>query len=205
MSTATTTVLLADDHEVVRAGLRDALVRLEPDCTVIEAENLEQALEKAQATRPDIVLLDLYMPGMNGTEGISAMRRVCPDVPVGIVSGSMRRRDVEKVMEAGARGFVPKTMKLGAMANAVRLMLCGDKFLPYSYLAGSEEASPVELTPREIEVLSAIADGKSNKQIARDLSVEEVTVKLHASNIFRKLEVSNRTEAALKARELDLI
>ncbi|MBO6783253.1 MAG: response regulator transcription factor [Alphaproteobacteria bacterium] len=200
-------IILADDHEVVRAGLRDALVHIEPDIEVLEADSLDAALKLGDEDEVALVLLDLNMPGMDGVGGVERMLAKRPEVPVAVVSGSVRRRDMASVMAVGAAGFLPKSMKLDAMASAVRLLLAGERYLPYEFMAeeSGRERPDGGLTPRELEILEAIGEGKPNKQIARELEIEEVTVKLHATNLFRKLEVSNRTEAAMKGRELGLI
>lgn len=203
-----TKIILADDHELVRVGLRDTLVRLEPDYEMLEAASLDEALEQAGREAPiALSILDLYMPGMNGIEGIRTMKQALPDAPVAVISGSVRESDVEATIAAGASGFIPKTMKILAMANAIRLIMAGETYLPYRFVEGTAGRSDdrIGLTAREREILGAIAQGKSNKEIARELGVEEVTVKLHATNVFRKLEVSNRTHAAMKGRELGLI
>lgn len=206
--TDSTTIILADDHELVRVGLRDTLQRLEPDFHFLEAASLDEAMDLARRESTiALSILDLYMPGMDGADGIRRMKEVLPDAPVAVISGSVRDADIETCIAAGASGFIPKTMKILAMANAIRLILSGEVYLPYrSTGTGSGDTSAAAgLTPREREILGAIARGKSNKEIARDLGVEEVTVKLHATNLFRKLGVSNRTHAAMKGHELGLI
>lgn len=206
--TKSTKIILADDHELVRVGLRDTLVRLEPDYELLEAASLDEALEKAGCEGPiALSILDLYMPGMNGVDGIRTMKQALRDAPVAVISGSVRESDVEATIAAGASGFIPKTMKILAMANAIRLIMAGEIYLPYRFADGRHSKSDERsgLTAREREILGAIAQGKSNKEIALGLGVEEVTVKLHATNVFRKLRVSNRTHAAMKGRELGLI
>lgn len=205
-------ILLADDHEVVRAGLKDALNRLEPDYQIMEAESVEKVLETL--TGPEgssiaICILDLVMPGMNGVEGIQHIRETAPEMPIAVMSGSARDSDVHDVMDAGALGFIPKTMKIAAMANAIRLIMSGERYLPVELAQSGDSAAAAaaasNLTPREIETLKAICKGLSNKEIARLLDIEEVTVKLHAGNIFKKLNTTNRTQAAMRARELGIV
>lgn len=201
-----TVVLLADDHEVVRSGLREALQRIEPGFEFCEAASLDEALRVVtHRGRVDIALLDLNMPGMGGVEGISKVRQASPDTPVAIISGTIRDQDIEAALAAGAIGFIPKTMRLVAMANAVRLMLAGEKYVPTDFFSRRDQGEKTSgLTARELEVLRAVATGLSNKGIARELGIEEVTVKLHVANMFRKIGVSNRTQAAIRARELGL-
>lgn len=201
-----TTIILADDHEVVRVGMRDALTGIEPSFDIHEAANLSEAVDFAvERSAVDLALLDLNMPGMNGTSGIAMMRDASPATPVAIISGSTRDEDIEASLAAGAIGFVPKTMRLLSMANAVRLMLSGEKYVPMDFFERRNKAeTEAGLTARELDALRAVARGLSNKQIARELGIAEVTVKLHVANLFRKIGVANRTQAAIRARELGL-
>lgn len=202
-------ILLADDHEVVRAGLCDALKRLEPDFDIVEAEDLPGTLDILEA--PDganvaVCVLDLVMPGMNGIDGVRKVIAHRSDLPVAVMSGSVRDTDIEAAMEAGASGFIPKTMKVAAIASALRLIMTGERYLPFEHARNAAASdSHHNLTPREMETLKAIAEGLSNKEIARHLHIEEVTVKLHAGNIFKKLNTANRTQAAMRAREFGII
>lgn len=205
-------IVLADDHALVRDGLAPFLERVGPGTRVIEAASAAEAMEKARAAAElGLVVLDLNMPGMDGLKGLAAMRAEFPAVPVVILSGSTNPADARRSMEQGAAGYVPKTMRGDSIVGVLRLILSGEKYVPPLLL--EEEAhglhaatpshghpradSPVSiLTPREVDILDMIVDGAPNKVIARALDLQEVTVKAHLRNMFRKLGVSNRTEAA---------
>jgi DNA-binding NarL/FixJ family response regulator len=203
-------ILLADDHAMVRDGLVPFLERLQPGSTVVEAGTLPEAMVAARSGEPiDLAILDLYMPGMDGLVGLTTMRAEFPDLPIVILSGSTKPEDALQAIEHGACGFVPKTMRGETILGVLRLVLSGEKYIPpflFEYRdglaqpaapAGSETPSPLtHLTPRERDILDMIVDGAPNKVIARELSLQEVTVKAHLRNMFRKLGVANRTEAA---------
>jgi two-component system, NarL family, nitrate/nitrite response regulator NarL len=199
-------LLLADDHDLVRETLAAFLVA-EGFEEVRTVASLPQALEVLARDRNfDLVLLDYMMPGMNGLEGLALARAAVPKVPVAIISGTAQRELAEAVLQAGAAGFVPKTLAARAMIAAVHLMASGDVFAPISLLLREPEiaAALQSLTRRETDVLRGICEGKSNKEIARDLDLQEVTVKLHVKTLSRKLGAKNRTHAAMIARDSGL-
>lgn len=206
-------ILLADDHAMVRDGLIPFLERIEPGARVIEASSFPEALAVVRGTKDlALVVLDLYMPGMDGLKGLTAMRQEFPDLPIVILSGSTLPGDAYHAIEHGADGYVPKTMRGQTIIGALRLVLSGERYIPpflfehRDTLGHAPElgprpalgpASPVaRLTPRERDILDMIVDGAPNKVIARALTLQEVTVKAHLRNMFRKLGVANRTEAA---------
>ena len=202
-------VLLADDHAMVRDGLVPFLERLAPDTAVVEAGTFPEA-QAAVRAHPDVglAILDLYMPGMNGLEGLAALRAEFPALPIVILSGSTKPEDALQAIEHGACGFVPKTMRGETILGVLRLVLSGEKYIPpflFDYRDSPAQTastapapgSPLaQLTPRERDILEMIVDGAPNKVIARELNLQEVTVKAHLRNMFRKLDVANRTEAA---------
>lgn len=205
-------ILLADDHTLIRENLRDFLALLGPNVTVFEAGTLPEATEIASREEGlDLIILDLMMPGMRGLSGLAAMRRRWPNVPILFLSGSTRRDDIIGAMNLGAKGFIPKTISGKAMLSALRLILSGETYVPSVALddggaQGAGEAvgdggrsSLDTLTRREREVLSHVAAGLPNKKIARELGLKEVTVKVHLQSVFRKLGVTNRTQAAAAA------
>lgn len=199
-------VLLADDHDLFRESVA-AMIGADGTVAVVAVPNLEAALERMAAARFDIVVIDYQMPGMNGLEGLARARAAAGGAPVAILSGTTRRDLAEEAMAAGAAGFLPKTMGLGAMIAAVRVMAAGGSFAPMAML----DPPPVvgggtaDLTRRERDVLGGLFQGKSNKEIARDLALQEVTVKLHVKTLTRKLGARNRTHAAMIARNAGLI
>lgn len=205
-------VLLADDHAMVRDGLVPFLERIAPQTKVLEAANLPEALAKVrEAAQLGLIILDLNMPGMDGLAGLETMRREFPGVPVVILSGSTHPADAFHSIEAGASGYIPKTMRGETIIGVLRLVLAGEKYVPpflFDYREEMQKPEPASgglmskdsplscLTARELDILAMIVDGAPNKVIARALDLQEVTVKAHLRNIFRKIAVANRTEAA---------
>jgi DNA-binding NarL/FixJ family response regulator len=201
-------ILLADDHVLVRDALKSYIERLADDAAVIVASSFPEAFALAERdTALDLVILDLRMPGMNGLQGLTRMRGLRPSTPVVIISGLARPQDITDAMAAGAAGFFPKTLNGAALVSAVRLVLAGERFVPSTDHAGSgadgearvEDEATSSLTTREREVLDLLTKGMSNKEIARQLELQEVTIKLHVRGICRKLGAKNRTQAALRA------
>ena len=197
-------ILLADDHDLVRDAV-SLFLKSEGVDEVATAENLQDALNAARNSQFDLALLDYNMPGMSGLEGIRRMKTAMNGGPVAILSGTATPAVAQNAIEAGAIGFVPKTMSAKAMISAIRLMVSGEVFLPVSFQQQANEARVANLTPRETEVLRAVCDGKSNKEIARDLDLQEVTIKLHVKTLCRKLDARNRTQAAMIARDRQLV
>lgn len=201
-------VLIADDHELVRDTIA---AFLEGDgIQVHTADDLGGALSLIRQKGPfDLVLLDFDMPGMNGLDGLSETIEVNGRNPVGILSGTAPRTVAEEALEAGAAGFLPKTMAARSLRNAVRFMAAGETFAPVSFMAQKEDdpahAFDELLTDREKQVLIGLTKAQSNKAIARDLDLQEVTVKLHVKTLSRKLNARNRTHAALIAKEAGFV
>ena len=198
-------VLVADDHDLVRESI--AAILSGNDFTAVElAADLDQALEIVSADAPfDLILLDYEMPGMNGLEGLSRMMKAVDGVPVALLSGSASHDVANKALEAGASGFIPKTLSTRSMITAAKFMMAGEIYAPIDVLKNQPEANDSPLSKRETEVLRGICEGKSNKEIARDLDLQEVTIKLHVKTLSRKLEARNRTHAAMIARDRSLI
>jgi len=208
-------ILLADDHDLFRAGLGMVLGELEADTQLLQAASLTDALVCAQAESDlDLALLDLNMPAMNGTTGLQQFRTQFPQVPVVIVSGSDDLADVQAVLNQGASGFIHKSTAPSVMLSALRLVLAGGIYVPPHAMRQETAPAPTapiarkgweaRLTARQLEVLQLLALGKPNKVIARELDLSEGTVKIHLSAIFRVLDVNNRTEAVLAAQHLRL-
>lgn len=201
-------VLIADDHDL----LRDTLVlflQSQGDIQTSTAADVAGACKLIETEEPfDLVLLDLNMPGMNGLEGLKHVLTLGGGQRAALLSGEATRDIVEQALEAGAAGFVPKTLPAKSMINAVKFMAMGEQYAPVDFMTAVEEAPshPLadKLTPRELQVLKGLTQGKSNKEIARDLEITEPTVKLHMKTLYRKLGAANRTQAALIAREAGL-
>ncbi|SHE94221.1 two component transcriptional regulator, LuxR family [Loktanella atrilutea] len=201
-------VLIADDHDL----LRDTLVMyLEGQGGIETASvgNFADACARIAADDPyDLVLLDYNMPGMNGLAGLRTAIAMGTGQRVALISGEATRRIAEDALEAGAAGFVPKSLPAKSLINAVRFMAMGEQYAPIDFMTAVEEkvTNPLadKLTARELQVLQGLTEGKSNKEIARDLDIQEPTVKLHVKTLYRKVGAANRTQAAMIAREAGL-
>ena len=199
-------ILIADDQELVRETIA-AFLRQDPGFTVDIAADLGVALRAVKAEGPyDLVMLDYMMPGMNGLEGLAVMRAAVPGTAVAILSGTAPRSVAEQALAEGAAGFLPKTMSTKSLVAAARFMAEGEVYAPVLRAADRVESSGgsgiAPLTPRELDVLRRLCRGMANKEIARDLELQEKTIKHYMTNILQKLQVRNRVEAALKAREM---
>jgi NarL family two-component system response regulator LiaR len=202
-------LLLVDDHEMVRAGLRTFL-GLQADMAVVgEAGSAEQALALVPGLAPDVVLLDLVLPGMSGVEAVRRLRAAHPEVKVVVLTSFAGENSVLPAIRAGAAGYLLKDVGPAELAEALRVVHRGGAPLHPSVAATvmHSVADPVRdpLTPREHEVLRLIARGLSNRLIARDLALSEKTVKAHVSAILGKLGVADRTQAALYAVRQGLV
>jgi two-component system, NarL family, response regulator LiaR len=203
-------VLITDDHGVVRQGLR-MFLSLDPDIEVVgEAENGEEALSMVRELHPNVVLMDLLMPVMNGMEATKAIRSEMPDVEVIALTSVLEDISVTGVMRAGALGYLLKDAQVEELHRAIRGAAEGRvQLAPEAVVKLISEVSapenPEELTDRDIEVLKLLARGKANKQIASDLFIDEKAVRTNVSSILRKLGVRSRTQAALHAVRTGLV
>lgn len=203
-------ILIADDHSVVRQGLRMFLA-LDDDLEVVgEAENGAEALQLAHALNPDVVLMDLLMPVMDGISATERIRRELPDVEVLALTSVLEDNAVIGAVRAGAVGYLLKDTEADELRRAIKAAAAGQVQLsPQAAARLLREVrapdSPETLTEREAEVLRLLARGKANKEIAADLHIGEKTVKTHVSNILAKLGVQSRTQAALYATRIGLV
>lgn len=199
-------VLLVDDHPVVRTGLA-AVISDEPDLELVgEAENGARALELVRALMPDVVLMDLRMPVMDGVAAIRAISSESPSVGVLALTTYEGDGDIRRALEAGARGYLLKDMLLTEVIPAVRAVHRGERVIPPAVAVRLAEYPPgSELTERELEVLRLVARGLANKSVARSIGRTDETVKEHLKNIFSKLGVTDRTEAVTVALARGLI
>lgn len=201
------TVFLVDDHPVVRQGLRTFLQTLDDVEVVGEAEDAEQALTAIEDTLPDVVLMDLVLPGMDGIEATRRVREVSPATKVIVLTSFADDEKVFPAIKAGAAGYLLKDVEPSELADGIRAVHRGEALLHPSVAAKlmqevesqGARAPGGNLTERELEVLRLIARGMSNREIARELVVSEKTVKTHVSNILAKLHLADRTQAALYA------
>ncbi|MEM9055742.1 MAG: response regulator transcription factor [Pseudomonadota bacterium] len=202
-------VLLADDHDLVRDAI-GALLRMdEPDLDLIAVKDLPEALAATRGVSDfDAVILDLRMPGMNGLVGVQKMLQAVGETPIMIMSGNASKADVQAALKIGVKGFVPKTLTGKSLINALRLVVCGETYVPAAYLGSASpeisDANQVALTDRETEVLGQLRQGNSNKEIALALDIAETTVKLHLRSISEKLNARNRTDIVVRAIEVGL-
>lgn len=203
-------ILIADDHSVVRQGLRMFLA-LDPELDVVgEAADGAEAVRLAQELKPDVVLMDLLMPIMDGIAATTAIRRAVPDTEVLALTSVLEDASVTGAVRAGAIGYLLKDTQADELRRAIRAAAAGQVQLsPQAAARLMREVrapdSPETLTERETDVLRLVARGKANKEIARDLAIGETTVKTHVSNILAKLGVQSRTQAALYAVQIGLI
>ncbi|MFH9708500.1 response regulator [Streptomyces luteogriseus] len=200
-------VLLVDDHQVVRRGLRTFL-EVQDDIEVVgEAADGAEGVDRAEELRPDVILMDVKMPGMDGVDALRRLRELDNPARVLVVTSFTEQRTVVPALRAGAAGYVYKDVDPDALAGAIRSVHAGHILLQPEVagaLLAQEESNwgtgrAGSLTEREREVLGLIADGRSNREIARALVLSEKTVKTHVSNILMKLDLADRTQAALWA------
>ena len=207
------TLLIADDHPLYRDALRGALSLSLPSLTLKEAGDLMSTVDMLNKEDVDLLLLDLHMPGSNDLFGLLHIRKLYPDIPVAVVSGTEDTALISKIIGVGASGFIPKTASAQDIGNAVEAILDGDIWLPEGLSesvdevdeAFSELADKVaSLTPSQYKVLCYMRDGLLNKQIGYNLDIAEATVKAHVTALFKKLGINNRTQAVLIASQLEL-
>src|SRR5262245_16622741 len=199
-------LLVVDDHFVVRLGLSSAL-NLEPDMQVVaEANDGQQALELYRKHKPDLVVMDYQLPQLNGAQATAAICREFPDARVIVLSVYKAEEDVHRAVQAGASAYLPKSSEPEELIEAIRTVYGGGRYFPAAIanvLAGRASRDP--LSDREIEVLTMIVRGRSNKEIAGDLGISENTVKFHTTRIFEKLGVLDRVQAATAAIERGIV
>lgn len=200
-------LLVADDHPMVRDALAQALGALRPAPLLRVAADLPGLLALLRQAPADLAVVDLNMPGMDGTAGLARLRAAAPTLPIVVASGQDDPATVCAVVAAGAAGFVSKAMHAEQLLQAVQVVLAGGLFVPPGALGalGARAAPAADLTaltPRQRDVLRALQCGQPNKLIARELGLTEGTVKIHIAAILRALQVRNRTEAVVRARAL---
>ena len=223
-------VLIADDHRLIVEGVKTKLSELEQEVEFVVAMNIAEfdaVLNRADSAL-DLAIIDISMPGAQGHRHIAEMRRVAPEVPIIVLSGSEDTELIRTLLELGVQGFIPKAYSPDVMLSAVRLVLSGGVYVPPLLLAGVQARGwtpAVELpaasrnlpsaaeqhsldglrqilTERQIDVMRLLSQGKPNKLIARNLGISEGTVKIHLAAIFRALNVRNRVEAVVASRSL---
>jgi DNA-binding NarL/FixJ family response regulator len=198
-------ILLVDDHIVLRMGLTTA-TNGEPDMEVVaDADNGLEAIKAYRTHRPDVVVLDLRMPGLNGIDTIRKLREEFHEARVLVFSNYASGDEAYQALKAGASGFVVKEMALDRLLDAIRKVHQGEQYIPPEIAMRMNGRVLSQLSPRELEVLRLVAKGLSNKEIGSALRVVEGTIKIHLTNILAKLGVSDRTQAILAAVKRGII
>jgi DNA-binding NarL/FixJ family response regulator len=204
---ATIRLLIVDDHPIVRDGLVAILHEGEPDLEVVgEAGDGKEAVTAWRNLRPTVTIMDLQLPGLTGVEAIKAIRREDPGALILVLTTFDGDADIQRALEAGARGYLLKSVRRAILIEAVRAVAAGERYLPPTTAARLVEAMEAErLTAREFDVLRLLAQGERNREIADTLGLAEPTVKIHVNNLLRKLQAKDRTEAAVIALKRGLI
>jgi DNA-binding NarL/FixJ family response regulator len=214
-------ILVVDDHPLIREALRGVFQELQRAAGVIEASDSQQAMQLvAEHHDLELILLDLNLPDRDGFSVLSELRELHPEIAVVVLSGVQDRNSVAKALDLGAVGFIPKTGQREVMVSALQLVFAGGIYIPPEILDRGQIPAPLSptatrlglqsaakpadlgLTERQVDVLSLMMQGKSNKAICRVLDLAEPTVKNHVTAIFKALKVTNRTEAVIAASEL---
>ena len=203
-------ILIADDHELFNELMTNAALAHGLASDVVSCRNFDDAYRRVGTRKLgedrqfDLIILDMRMPGMHGASGLRRMLTIAGTTPVAIISGMLSPAEAREVMREGAAGFLPKTMPLHELEAAVKALLAGNRYTP-PYLmvtkdaetvqARSAAATPNDMTSRERQVLDELMQGWSNKEIANNLGITEITVKSHLMHLFRKINARNRTDA----------
>lgn len=204
-------ILIVDDHALFREGLCHVLNALDDSVNILEAADYDSTLLQASEHADlDLVLLDLNMPGKDGFAVLATFVEKYPALPVVMLSGSSQRKDIQRALDTGAVGYIPKNTTSVVILNALRLILSGGTYVPQIMAkqaepnANSANSETPDITPRQLQVLCLLIKGCSNKEIANKMQLAEATIKMHVTAILKNLRVSNRTQAAMAAQELGL-
>ena len=192
-------ILLVDDHAVIRMGLTTAVSDAADMQVVADVETGQEAIDAFRKHHPDVVVLDLRLQGLSGLDAIRLLREEFKSARILVFTNYAKGEEIYRALKAGASGFVLKGMPLDRLLEAIRAVHQGDQYIPSEIAMRVGERLLAQLSPREIEVLYLLARGLSNKEIAAQLGVVEGTVKIHITNIFSKLGVSDRTQALIEA------
>jgi DNA-binding NarL/FixJ family response regulator len=206
VGTAQATVLVVDDHALVRRGVANIISHERDLHVVAEAADGAEAVAAFERYRPDVTLLDLRMPVMEGVEAVRQIRLRDPQAKVIVLTTYDTDEDITRALKAGAKAFILKDISATALIACIHDVLAGKTYLaPTAAAKLAEGVARVQLTPRELATLRLMADGRSNKEIANELGISERTVKTHLGHLFEKLGVTSRTEAAKVAARRGLI
>jgi len=204
-------VLIADDHPLYREAERAQVERAFPGAETILLGSSTEAVDRLRTDRSfDLILIDLMMPGSTDASGVERVVKVADGIPVVVVSGSLEPHDIRSCIAAGAKAFVPKTLDPQVFTSALSIVAAGGTYVRIEYLQGEPKptapapAASGGLTPREFDILKLVVEGHPNKEIARRLGIQEVTVKVNLTRIFGRLGARNRAQAAAIAVEMKL-
>lgn len=204
-------ILVADDHALFRSGLQQLISELDSNIQIIEAENHQQAFEIIQENSDiDIALLDLSMPDSDGLTALAKITQKFPMLPAVVLSASESKQDMIAALKAGAMGFIQKSESGPVILNAIRLVLAGGVYVPPALVDDNHRVlshsslESANLSTRQLDIVKYVVEGKSNKEIARELSLSVATVKSHLREIFKLMNVKSRTQAAMKAEKLGI-
>jgi two-component system, NarL family, response regulator len=199
-------IFIVDDHPVVRAGLTSMLATQQEIEVIATASSGDAALEALDTTAADVMLLDLRMPGLSGVKTIQEIRRSGHLIRIIVLTSFETDEDIYRAVQAGAQGYLLKDTSLKEMLEAIKNVHSGKRYIPRDIAARlAERMMRAELTARELEILSVLAKGLTNKQIGKVLNISQNTVKNHVNSVIEKLEVSDRTEAATTAIQRGII
>ncbi|MDH5328287.1 MAG: response regulator transcription factor [Gammaproteobacteria bacterium] len=202
-------ILIVDDHPLFSEGLEKIIHIMEPDTCILHAFSFQHGIQIC-ASHPDLdlILLDLNLPDRNDVCMITAFRKKCPEIKIAIISACENQETVSKYLKEGVNGYIPKSSKSNTLIMALKLVLGGDVYVPptaFNTELTSSRNKKQKLTNRQMEVLRLLGKGMSNKEICRQLSLAEGTVRAHLSTIFSQLGVSSRLQAVNKAKESGVI
>jgi two-component system, NarL family, response regulator len=199
-------VLIVDDHALLRTGVAN-IINQEPGLEVVaEASNGREAIDAFLIHHPDVVLMDLRMPEMEGVEAVRRIREIDPHARVVVLTTYDADEDIARALQAGAKAYILKDIAAEALVACVRTVLDGKTYLaPAAAAKLAERVTQVQLTPRELAAIRLVAKGQSNKEIAGALDISERTVKSHLAHLFEKLQVTSRTEAVRVATRRGLV
>ena len=202
-------ILLSDDHDLF-LEMAESFLSQQAGFKVDTCTSLDAACQIMEKNEPyDLILLDYSMPGMNDLNGLAKAKSVAKGCPIAILSGTAIKSVAQASIDAGAIGFLPKTMAANSMVNAIRFMAMGETYIPLDFINAAEEepdnALNKLLSDREMEVLKELCKGKSNKEIALKLELKETTIKLYVTTLCRKIGANNRTHAAMIGKEAGIV